>query len=108
LSSLETLETSSRRFQFGKKFKRTLSMNDKKKTAIGLSLRSREKNMDTDKKITIIGCGRLGLCLALCFDRAKYNVLAVDIFPDYVKALNSRTFRSKEPRVDEFLQVLTH
>jgi nucleotide sugar dehydrogenase len=41
--------------------------------------------------------------LALCFDRAKYNVLAVDIFPDYVKALNDRTFNSKEPRVNEFL-----
>eukprot|EP00658_Telonema_sp_P-2_P000187 TRINITY_DN1005_c0_g1_i4.p1 TRINITY_DN1005_c0_g1~~TRINITY_DN1005_c0_g1_i4.p1 ORF type:complete len:401 (-),score=161.56 TRINITY_DN1005_c0_g1_i4:263-1465(-) len=53
--------------------------------------------------ITIIGCGRLGLCLALCFDRAKYNVLAVDIFPDYVKALNDRSFNSKEPRVNEFL-----
>merc|ERR1711959_450488 len=56
-----------------------------------------------EKKITIIGCGRLGLCLALCFDRAKYDVLAVDIFPDYVKALNDRTFNSKEPRVSEFL-----
>jgi len=53
--------------------------------------------------ITVIGCGRLGLCLALCFDRAKYNVLAVDIFPEYVKALNDRTFNSKEPRVNEFL-----
>jgi len=58
---------------------------------------------DEDKKITIIGCGRLGLCLALCFDRAKYDVLAVDIFPDYVKALNDRSFNSKEPRVNEFL-----
>merc|ERR1711988_368789 len=56
-----------------------------------------------DKKITIIGCGRLVLCLALCFDRAKYDVLAVDIFPDYVRQLNDRTFSSKEPRVNEFL-----
>jgi len=58
-----------------------------------------------EKKITIIGCGRLGLCLALCFDRAKYDVLAVDIFPDYVRKLNDRTFDSKEPRVNEFLQA---
>merc|ERR1711988_999842 len=60
-------------------------------------------NMEDEKKITIIGCGRLVLCLALCFDRAKYDVLAVDIFPDYVRQLNDRTFSSKEPRVNEFL-----
>merc|ERR1711966_314723 len=62
-----------------------------------------EANLE-DKKITIIGCGRLGLCLALCFDRAKYDVLAVDIFPDYVRQLNDRSFNSKEPRVNEFLE----
>jgi len=60
--------------------------------------------MEEEKKITIIGCGRLGLCLALCFDRAKYDVLAVDIFPDYVRQLNDRSFNSKEPRVNEFLE----
>jgi len=66
-----------------------------------------DESTKADKKITIIGCGRLGLCLALCFDRAKYDVLAVDVFPDYVKALNERTFSSKEPRVDEFLAAAT-
>jgi len=64
-------------------------------------------SVPAEKKITIIGCGRLGLCLALCFDRAKYDVLAVDVFPDYVRALNERSFSSKEPRVNEFLQAAT-
>ena len=36
------------------------------------------------QKITVIGIGRLGLCTALIFEKFGFNVLGVDIFPDYV------------------------
>lgn len=54
--------------------------------------------------VTVFGVGRLGLCLALVMERAGYNVLGVDIFPKYVDSLNDKTFRSNEPRVNEFLE----
>mmetsp|Transcript_16891 Transcript_16891/g.47142 ORF Transcript_16891/g.47142 Transcript_16891/m.47142 type:complete len:413 (+) Transcript_16891:133-1371(+) len=55
------------------------------------------------KNISIIGVGRLGLVTALCFEKAGYNVLGVDIFPDYVESINDRTLRSSEPHVEEML-----
>lgn len=55
-------------------------------------------------KVTIFGIGRLGLCTALCLDRAGYDVVGVDVFPSYVKAINDRSFHSTEPRVMEFLK----
>jgi len=58
-------------------------------------------------KITLIGCGRLGLCTALCWERAGYEVLAVDINKSYVSSLNDKTFYSTEPRVMEFLHAST-
>ena len=53
--------------------------------------------------ITIIGIGRLGLCTALCFEKAGYNVLGVDINPTYVEAINNKTFKSPEPKLNELL-----
>eukprot|EP00164_Ancoracysta_twista_P001424 GFYU01001855.1.p1 GENE.GFYU01001855.1~~GFYU01001855.1.p1 ORF type:complete len:409 (+),score=146.55 GFYU01001855.1:98-1228(+) len=55
------------------------------------------------KKISVVGVGRLGICVALCFERAGYDVLGVDIFPKYVEAINNKTLQSDEPRVMEFL-----
>eukprot|EP00163_Fabomonas_tropica_P021311 TRINITY_DN3732_c0_g2_i1.p1 TRINITY_DN3732_c0_g2~~TRINITY_DN3732_c0_g2_i1.p1 ORF type:complete len:377 (+),score=127.01 TRINITY_DN3732_c0_g2_i1:158-1288(+) len=54
-------------------------------------------------KITLIGCGRLGLCTALCLENKGYDVLAVDVVESYVDQLNKRTFKSNEPRVEELL-----
>lgn len=54
--------------------------------------------------ITVIGIGRLGLCTALCFERAGYQVLGVDINQDYVDKLNTKRFVSLEPKVNEFLR----
>ena len=34
-------------------------------------------------KISIIGIGRLGLCLALCFEKAGYEVLGMDLRENY-------------------------
>lgn len=58
-------------------------------------------------RITIIGCGRLGLCTALCWERAGYEVLGVDINERYVQQLNNKSLASTEPRVAEFLRSST-
>ena len=54
--------------------------------------------------ITVIGIGRLGLCAALCFERAGYKVIGVDVNKTYVEALNNKSFSSPEPLVNKFLQ----
>jgi len=58
-----------------------------------------------DPKVTVVGCGRLGLCLALCMDRAGYEVLAVEKASSYVDALNERSYSTPEPQVDGLLRV---
>lgn len=55
--------------------------------------------------VTLIGVGRLGICSALVFEKAGYNVLGVDLFPDYVKAINEKTLDSPEPSVNEYLKA---
>lgn len=57
-----------------------------------------------DNNITVIGVGRLGLCTALCLEQAGFNVLGVDVFPDYVDRLNKKTLTSPEPGVDDMLK----
>jgi len=57
-----------------------------------------------ENNITVIGIGRLGLCTALCLEQAGYNVLGVDIFPDYVEKLNNKTLTSPEPGVEQALK----
>jgi|LakMenEpi03Aug12_release.lakeMendotaPanAssembly.Ray.scaffolds.fasta_scaffold347534_2 UDPglucose 6-dehydrogenase len=54
-------------------------------------------------KISIIGVGKLGLCLALNLERKGYFVLGVDVSQDYIDALSSKSFRTSEPYVNEFL-----
>ena len=60
------------------------------------------------KRITLIGCGRLGLCTALCWEQAGYEILAVDINESYVNQLNEKTLQATEPRVTEFLASSTN
>lgn len=57
--------------------------------------------------ISVIGVGRLGLCTALIFERAGYNVLGVDVFPDYVASINNKSLKSSEPHVEEYLHAST-
>lgn len=60
--------------------------------------------MQKDKQnLTVIGIGRLGLCTALCFESKGYNVVGVDVSENYVESLNNKTFRSKEPFVNSYL-----
>lgn len=58
----------------------------------------------TNKNVTIIGIGRLGICFALVLEKAGYNVVGVDLNPRYCKSINDRTFKSNEPSVVEYLQ----
>ena len=57
----------------------------------------------TNKNISIIGVGRLGICVGLCLEHAGYNVLGVDVFPDYVEKINNKTLFSPEPTVNKML-----
>ena len=59
------------------------------------------------KTIGIIGTGKLGLCMALLFDRAGYEVIGVDVHQEYVDALNSKQFSSSEKGVNEALRQST-
>lgn len=61
-------------------------------------------SLPAQKKITVIGVGRLGLCAALVFEKAGYTVMGIDINPTYVENLNNKTFVSLEPDVNRLLQ----
>jgi len=54
-------------------------------------------------KITVVGIGKLGLCTALCFEKAGYNVLGIDLSEDYVRMINEKTLISYEPNLMEYL-----
>jgi nucleotide sugar dehydrogenase len=70
-----------------------------------LILASSESNPESpESAITVIGLGRLGLCTALCFEKAGYQVLGVDLSSNYVAALNHKTFTTNEPLTEEYLK----
>lgn len=54
-------------------------------------------------KISLIGIGRLGLCLALTLEKSGYHVLGCDVNKRYVDSINSKTFHSQEEGVNELL-----
>jgi nucleotide sugar dehydrogenase len=56
------------------------------------------------QNLTVIGIGKVGLCLALSLEDAGYDVLGVDVSADYVSSINMKTYRSFEPYVDEYLK----
>lgn len=56
------------------------------------------------KKISIIGVGKLGLCLALNLEKKGYIVTGVDIDKDYIESLNNKSFLSSEPYVIDYLR----
>jgi UDPglucose 6-dehydrogenase len=53
--------------------------------------------------ISIIGVGKLGLCLALNLERKGHNIIGVDVFEEYIQSLNNKTFITSEPNVNEYL-----
>lgn len=54
-------------------------------------------------KISLIGVGKLGLCLGLNLEKKGFEVIGVDINPDYIKSLNNKTFKTPEPHVEDYL-----
>ena len=56
------------------------------------------------KNLTVIGIGKLGLGFALLLEKAGYNVLGVDIFPEYVENINKKTLNFAEPGYNDLLQ----
>ena len=59
------------------------------------------------KNISIIGVGKLGLCLALNLERKGYTVLGIDKDKNYVDSLILKTFCSEEQYVTEYLKKAT-
>ena len=59
------------------------------------------------ENITVIGIGKLGIGFALLLERSGYNVLGVDISPQYVDQLNNKTIDFAEPQYNELLQTAT-
>ena len=55
-------------------------------------------------KISIIGVGKLGLCMGLNLERVGYEIIGVDISEDYINLLNSKKLESSEPFVTQFLK----
>ena len=58
--------------------------------------------------MTLFGVGRLGICTALCLEKAGYDICGVDVNQRYVDAINSKTLNSPEPRVNEMLRMSTN
>jgi len=54
--------------------------------------------------ISIIGVGKLGLCLALSLENNSYDVLGCDVNQTYIDSLNEKTFFSHEKDVNELLK----
>ena len=54
--------------------------------------------------ISILGIGKLGLCLGLNLEKKGFVVTGVDIFENYIQSLNNKTFTTSEPFVNELLQ----
>lgn len=58
-----------------------------------------------NKKLSMVGLGRLGICTALCFENAGWDVLGVDVIESYVNSINNKSLVSGEPRVMEMLKA---
>ena len=54
--------------------------------------------------LSVLGIGRLGLCFSLNLEESGYNVVGCDINQKYVNKINSKTFTSTEPGVNEMLK----
>jgi hypothetical protein len=54
--------------------------------------------------ISVLGVGKLGLCLALNLERKRFNIMGIDISQHYIDSLNEKTFTTTEPFVNEYLK----
>jgi UDPglucose 6-dehydrogenase len=56
-----------------------------------------------NRTISVIGLGKLGLCLAASFAKRGWDVLGVDVLPEVVNALNQGRSKLCEPGLAELL-----
>lgn len=56
-------------------------------------------------KISIIGLGKLGSCIATCFAYKGYEVIGVDINREFVDAINNGRSPVYEPKLQEFINA---
>ena len=56
-----------------------------------------------DKTLSLIGLGKLGLCLSACLAEKGFNVIGVDIEEDVVNKINRGVTPWFEPQLQEFL-----
>jgi UDPglucose 6-dehydrogenase len=57
-----------------------------------------------NKNVSIIGLGKLGLCLALNLEKNGYNIIGVDTSYEYIESLKNKTFKSSEQDVENLLK----
>ena len=57
-----------------------------------------------NNKISIIGIGKLGICLSLNLEKCGYEIIGVDINEKYVNKINTKTLESDEPFVEDYLK----
>lgn len=56
-----------------------------------------------DNRISIIGVGKLGLCLGLNLERKGFVVTGVDSNSNYIASLANGTYTTAEPHINEYL-----
>jgi len=59
------------------------------------------------KKISVIGLGKLGLPMALCFAHKGFNVIGMDLDKNIVQAVNSRKSPIYEPGINYLMRNIT-
>lgn len=58
----------------------------------------------SNKKIGIVGLGRLGLCLALNLEKVGYEVYGYDISEDRMNSIKNKSLKTTEPLVLDLLE----
>jgi UDPglucose 6-dehydrogenase len=61
--------------------------------------------MNNTHNIGVIGIGRLGLSFALLAEKQGYKVIGCDKRGDYLDLINTRTYTTSEPFINEYLQT---
>ena len=59
--------------------------------------------INQNNTVSVIGIGKIGLCNALAFEKAGYNVVGYDINQKYVDSINDKSFNSSEPFVNDYI-----
>jgi UDPglucose 6-dehydrogenase len=59
----------------------------------------------SEKRVAVLGLGRLGICFAVVLEKAGYHVTGVDVSPGIVEAVNKRHCDSSEPGLAEGLSA---